>query len=113
MSGIVTLQLPVVPKDLWTWEDFDDFFEKYGPETNLDEWLKWSLVTTHLENMGLVLHAKMVDVHFVANLIGSMIQSFWEKYAPIIRALQARFNTPRIMPMTEYLYEQVKRVRPR
>jgi hypothetical protein len=98
---------------LWTFEDDDDFFAKYGPDTNLDEWLKWTLFTPYLENMGLVLHAGLVDVQFAANLIGSMIQNFWEKYAPILRAMQRRWNTPRIMPMTEYLYEHVKRVRPR
>ena len=98
---------------LWKWKDFDDFFEKYGPEKNLDEFMKWVIVTTHLENMGLVSYEKMVDIHFVANLIGSIIQDFWEKYEPILIEWRKRYNTPKIMPMTEYLYEKIKRIRPR
>jgi len=98
---------------LWKWEDPNDFFEKYGPEKNLDEFMKFTLVTTYLENMGLFLKEKMVDTHIVANLIGSTIQNFWEKYEPVIIEMRHRLNTPKIMPMTEYLYEQVKSVRPR
>jgi len=98
---------------LWKWEVPNDFFEKYGPEKNLDEFTKFTLVTTYLENMGLFLKEKMVDVHLVANLIGTTIYSFWEKYEPIIIEMRHRYNTPKVMPMTEYLYEQVKSVRPR
>jgi len=98
---------------LWKWEDTNDFFEKYGPEKNLDEFIKFSLVTSYLENMGLVLNEKLVDVRLVAILIGSTVQSFWEKYEPIIIEMRHRWNTPRIMPMTEYLYNQVKLARPR
>ena len=98
---------------LWKWEDPNDFFEKYGPEKNLDDFMKFTLVTTYLENMGLFSKENLVDIRFVANLIGSVIQSFWEKYEPIIIEMRHRYNTPKIMPMTEYLYEQVKSVRPR
>lgn len=38
---------------------------------------------------------------------------FWEKYEPIIIEMGNRWNTPKIMPMTEYLYKQIKNIRPR
>jgi len=98
---------------LWKWENPNDFFEKYGPESHLDEWLKFSLFTSVLENMGLILHENLVNVGFVAILIGSIIQSFWERYEPILIEMRRRYNTPKIMPMTEYLYNQVKQVRPK
>jgi hypothetical protein len=75
--------------------------------------MKFASITTYLENMGLLSHEKLVDIKFVANLIGSMIQNFWEKYEPVISEMSNRFNTPKIMPMTEYLYEQLKTIRPR
>ena len=98
---------------LWKFKDANDFFEKYGPENNAEEFMKFASVTTYLENMGLISHEKLVDIQFVANLIGSMIQNFWEKYEPIISEMSNRFNTPKMMPMTEYLYEQVTTIRPR
>jgi len=98
---------------LWKWEDTNDFFEKYGPEKNLDEFIKFTLVTTYLENMGLALNENLVDARLVANLIGTTIQGFWEKYEPILIEMRRRWNTPKAMPMTEYLYKEVKRVRPR
>ena len=97
----------------WKWEDFDDFFEKYGPEKNFNEFMKWVIITTHVENMALLSYEKMVDIHFVANLIGSVIQDFWEKCEPILIEWSKKYNTPKIMPMTEYLYEQIKTIRPR
>ena len=110
-KDILTMYVEVF--QLWKWEDFDDFYAKYGPEKNLDEFVKWVIVTTHLENMGLISYEKMVDIRFVANLIGSTIQGFWEKYEPILIEFRKRWNTPKVMPMTEYLYEQVKTLRPR
>ena len=110
-KDILTMYLEIL--QLWKWEDFDDFYEKYGPEKNLDEFMKWVIVTTHLENMGLIAYEKMVDISFVANLLGSGIQDFWEKYEPILIEFRKRWNTPKVMPMTEYLYEQIKRIRPR
>jgi len=110
-KDILTMYVEVF--QLWKWEDFDDFYAKYGPEKNLDEFVKWVIVTTHLENMGLISYEKMVDIRFVANLIGSTIQGFWEKYEPILIEFRKRWNTPKVMPMTEYLYEQVKTIRPR
>ena len=110
-KDILTMYVEVLL--LWKWEDFDDFLEKYGPEKNLDEFMKWVVVTTHLENMGLIAYEKMVDIHFVSNLIGSGIQDLWEKYEPILIEWRKRSNLPKIMPMTEYLYEQIKTIRPR
>lgn len=98
---------------LWDWKNADDFFDKCGPEKNLDQFTKFTLVTTHFENIGLVLKEKLVNVRWVAYLVGSMIQGFWEKYEPILIETRKRFNTPKIMPMTEYLYKRLKQVRPR
>jgi hypothetical protein len=98
---------------LWKWKDPNDFFEKYGPEKNLDEFVKFTSVTTYLENLGLALNENLVDVRLVANLIGTTIYSFWEKYEPILIEFRQRYNLPKVMPMTEYLYKQAKSVRPR
>ncbi len=98
---------------LWTWKNVDDFFEKYGPEKHLDEFAKFVVVTTHLENIGLLLKEKLVNVRWVAYLIGTTIEGFWEKYQPILIELQKRWNAPEVMPMTKHLYEILKRVRPR
>ena len=110
-KDILTMYVEIVM--LWKWKDFNDFLEKYGPEKDLNEFMKWVVVTTHLENMGLITYEKMVDIHFVANLIGSAIQDFWEKAEPILIEFRKKYNTPKIMPMTEYLYEQIKTIRPR
>ena len=96
---------------IWNWKDPDDFFEKYGPEKHVEEFMKFTSTLSYLENIGLFVKEKLVDIHWVANLVDSLVLSFWEKYEPIISEMEQRFGTPVVMPMTEYLYKQVKSVR--
>lgn len=96
---------------IWNWKDPDEFFEKYGPEKHLDEFMKFTSTVSYLENIGLFVKEKLVDIRWVANLVDSLVLSFWEKYKPIISEMEQRFGTPVVMPMTEYLYKQVKSYR--
>jgi len=96
----------------WKWKDSDEFFEKYGPEKHSDEFWKFASTIAHLENMGLFVKEKLVEKEWVANLIDYMILDFWEKYEPIIIKMGEPYNNPCITPMTKYLYEQIKRIRP-
>ncbi|MCW3997009.1 MAG: hypothetical protein NWF10_00370 [Candidatus Bathyarchaeota archaeon] len=97
---------------IWKWKDIDEFFEKYGPEKNPDEFWKFASAISHLENVGLFVKEKLVDKEWVANLVDYMVIEFWEKYEPIITKMGEPFNNPCITPMAKYLYEQIKSMRP-
>ena len=97
---------------IWKWKDIDEFFEKYGPEKNPDEFWKFTSAISHLENVGLFVKEKLVDREWVANLVDYMVIEFWEKYEPIIVKMGEPFNNPCITPMAKYLYEQIKSMRP-
>jgi len=95
---------------IWKWKDPDDFFEKYGPEKNPDEFLKFSSSSSNLENIGLFVKENLVDKDWIANLVDYMVLEFWEKFEPIIAKLGEPYN-PCITPMAKYLYEQTKSIR--
>ena len=97
---------------IWKWKDIDEFFEKYGPEKNPDEFWKFTSAISHLENVGFFVKEKLVDREWVANLVDYMVIEFWEKYEPIIVKMGEPFNNPCITPMAKYLYEQIKSMRP-
>jgi hypothetical protein len=97
---------------IWKWNDVDDFFEKYGPETHPDEFWKFTSAISYLENVGLYMKEKLVEKEWVANLVDYMVLEFWEKYEPIIVKMGEPYNNPCITPMAKYLYEQIKRMRP-
>lgn len=97
---------------IWKWKDIDDFFEKYGPEKNPDEFWKFASAISHLENVGLFVKEKLVDKEWVANLVDYMVIEFWEKYEPIIVKMGEPYSNPCITPMAKYLYEQIKSMRP-
>lgn len=46
---------------IWKWKDPDEFFEKYGPEKNPDEFLKFSSSISYLENVGLFVKENLVE----------------------------------------------------
>lgn len=96
----------------WKWKDTDDFFKKYGPESNLDEFIKFTTIITYLENIGLFVKEKLVDKDWVVNLLDYMILDFWEKYEPIIVKMGEPYNNLCITPMTKYLYDKIKLIHP-
>ena len=96
---------------VWNWKDFDDFFEKYGPEKNPDKFLKFSSTIFYLENVGLFMKENLVEKEWVANLVDYMVLDFWEKYEPIIVKLGEPYNNPNITPMLKYLYGEIKSIR--
>jgi hypothetical protein len=70
--------------DEWTWSDNNDFMQRYGPESNPDEWMKFRLITGLYEQMGILATHGFVDVKLVYNLQGSHPISLWDKYEGII-----------------------------
>jgi hypothetical protein len=44
----------------WTWNDFDDFWEKYGREKNRDDWGRLMLVMAPMKHLGILLKEGMM-----------------------------------------------------
>ena len=37
---------------VWEWKDYDDFWDKYGPEGNIDDWASFNSFNVYYEGIG-------------------------------------------------------------
>ena len=71
--------------NIWTWKDYDEFVEKYGRDTNYDEFNKYMLVYSVYEGLGVLVYRNLIDVTMIEELMRSYVVSFWEKMSPFSR----------------------------
>ena len=88
----------------------EDFLEKYGPKANVEAWATFQSMAAFYEQVGILLHRKLIDITLVDDLLSTAITQDWEKMAPIIKDRRERLGLPQIWEWFEYLYnEMIKR----
>lgn len=100
---------------IWEWRDYDEFVEKYGPQTNPEAYSSMMSVGNYFDGVGMLVRRKLIDMSFVEEMFSTHIIVFWRKIAPIIKEARERQLTPHAPPrphiweMVEYLYDEVIR----
>ena len=92
----------------WEWKDFEDFWRKYGPETNPKAFSKWDSVGTYFRGVGVLVKRKLIDPGLVDELMGTSIILHWEKSGPIMKEFRERY-WPHAYEWFEYLYNEMKK----
>ena len=77
-----------------TWEDFDDYFQRYSRIPDPEFTAKMESQMSYFEGLGVLLKNKMVDVNTVYDMMGSRIVSLWIKYESVIKGLRAMERGP-------------------
>ena len=90
------------------WTDYDDWYEKYGPETNLEAIATWNAILAYFEGVGQLMRRKMIDKDLVYDLLSIIAITIWEKMEPTVKGQRERKNNPRIFDDFEYLYNEMK-----
>jgi len=90
------------------WEDFDDYWNKYGINVNPDVAAMIYSVGNYFEGVGLLVKEKLIDIKLVDDLMTGLVMRYWEKMGPIIKQERIRFNWPEAYEWTEYLYNEIK-----
>ena len=93
----------------WDWNDYDDFYEKYGPASNLEAFAKSASVSVFFTMVGILLKRKEIDVNLVDDTMRTFSMRYWEKFEPIITEGRIRFNFPRLEAGQEFLYNEMKK----
>jgi len=90
----------------WKWKDFEEFWKKYGPETNPKDFSKWDSIGTYFGGVGVLVKRRLIDPDLVDELMGTSIilgkiwiynEKFGERYWPHAYA------------WFEYLYNEMKK----
>jgi hypothetical protein len=66
------------------WTDYNDFWERYGLESNPETWAKWLSVASFFNGLGVLLKNKMIDIVLVEELFSNITFISWDRIGPII-----------------------------
>ena len=64
--------------------DFDDYWQKYGSDTNREIWNRWQSVARWFNGIGVLLKKGMVDIDLVEELLAVIIFVSWSKMSPVL-----------------------------
>jgi len=95
----------------WEWTDFNDFWEKYGPEKNIDEWSEMFQFWSFVENLGVLVKRKSLNIELVDDVFAGVILDYWEKVKPIAVGLREMWDMPDVMIWTERLSDELINIR--
>ena len=97
--------------DEWSWNDYDDFMQKYGPESNPEEWMKFMSIAGLYEQMGVLAKHGSVNVQLIYDLVGGYLIRLWDKYEEIIDCLRINWEDPPKGMFFEYFEDLVYMLR--
>ena len=97
----------------WEWGSYDEYLEKYGPQTNPEAYSLMMSIVNFFDGVGMLVKRELIDMSFVEEMFSNHIILFWRKLEPIIKEARERQLSPltpprpRIWEMVEYLYDEV------
>ena len=89
------------------WEDFDDYYRKYGSENNPEAYALRASMWYRLNGVGLLVKAGLIDVDRVYDLMSETILRHWKKWGDIIIRIREQFNIPGYMEGFEFISNEL------
>jgi len=92
------------------WDDYHDWYQKYGPETNPDGWTSMQSVHAFFEGIGVLVKNELIDIRMVDDMMSSNIVITWEKFRPLILEIRKEWGVPQMWEWVEYLYDEIRNI---
>jgi hypothetical protein len=90
-------------------KDYDDFIKKNGPwYSERDVYTAFRVVCLLFEEIGVLLHRKLLDIDTVADLFTVSTKRTWEKVEPLVKGSRKHLG-PHQFEYFEYLYNEMKK----
>ena len=102
-------QITLAQIDNLKFQNTDDFLQKYGSKVNAEVWGKWQSVAAFFEQVGVLLHRKLINISLVDDLLTTDVKQQWERMAHVILDIRKRLDSPQIWEWFEYLYNEMKK----
>jgi len=93
-------------------KDYNDYMKKYSSPTGFSEKpesIALGTVNILFEEIGVLLHRKLIDLGLVDDLFGYIAIPVWEKVKPLAEGWRREFQTSRSLQQFEYLYNELKK----
>jgi hypothetical protein len=88
-----------------TTKDFDEYWKRYGLEGSVE----MQMVLNLIDQVGVLLRRKLIDLGIVQDLFGSTVIRTWEKVKPLFDESVKKTGKPHSYPALEYLYNEMKK----
>ncbi len=92
------------------WSDSEDFWRKYGAETNIDEYSRIASAGNYFKGIGVLLKKGLIDQMFIYDLLSSPLKAYWERMGPVILERRRVTNNPNLFAFVDYLYDEMVKV---
>ncbi|MFX0169616.1 MAG: hypothetical protein ACFE89_09725 [Candidatus Hodarchaeota archaeon] len=92
----------------WSWKDYDDFWQKYGPQTNPEAYAKFISVAGFFEGLARLLKKGIIDDDLIPEMVAISIVMFHEKTRSIQEEVFGRLIRPESAGLFDYLYNLIK-----
>jgi hypothetical protein len=95
-------------RNKWSWSNYDDFIQKYGEDTNPDNWFKMVPIFGTYEEMGIMFRKGLFDPDMMFDQAWGYVIPLWEKFEPIIFEYRIRNDADSFLEYFEDLYYYMK-----
>jgi hypothetical protein len=92
MEGGIRLTAMEMLSEKWSWNDFDDFMKKYGPERNSEAWRQFERHFLFWSIQGILVRDGIISAETLFSWWGWIPRSLWEKYEPILDEYRRRYE---------------------
>ncbi len=92
----------------WSWKNFEDFWQKYGPQTNPESYAKFISVSGFYEGMARLLKKNIIDIDLMPVVMSIGIIMFWDKIKPMSAQMGKYLGITEGIDLAQFLYDRVK-----
>ena len=92
----------------WSWNDYEDFMQKYGPATNPDAHTLHIATENVFEGIGVLVQRGLIDSSLVMDLVWYALGNYWERFGPIWQEWRIRSGQHGLADHTESLYHHIR-----
>jgi len=96
---------------VWQWEDFDDYWVKYNPNSNPEANVTRRVARNYYVALATMIRMGDMDVELLYELNPSGVTRYWEKIGPIASEFRRRNNYPEYLEPVEYLAGRITEIR--
>jgi hypothetical protein len=90
------------------WTDYDDFMEKYGPQSNMETFSGNGSVIGFFEGIGFLLKIRLIDIQHVDELLRNSFLLFWRRFEPYLIGSREALQLE-VYPNIEYLANELQK----
>ncbi|MFW9984329.1 MAG: hypothetical protein ACFFCB_06315 [Candidatus Odinarchaeota archaeon] len=93
----------------WSWKDYGEFMQKYGPQTNPEAYAKFLSILGFYEGMARLLKKKIIEIDLMPESMAILVVMFVEKIKPMSEQIVNGFGRAKGFELIKFLYDEVQK----